>query len=530
MNIAGHFYRSFLKYPQNCSVWINDDSYSYSDMHARVSRVAQTIEKFLPKDLGPDSHIAVYASKSLPGYVGVLASLYVGRPYVPLNPRFPDDRNAHIINLTHAACVIADERCSKSLGEILKTLPPKLVLLLEQTEAPAWTRDLPQHKFVMANELEPEAASLATFAKGPKTLSNLAYTLFTSGSTGIPKGIGITNANVESYLENVAKIYSIGPEDRHTQHFELTFDVSVHDLFATWKAGAALYVVPENSALLGARFVKENKITIWCSVPSTAAYLRQKNFLKPGCMPTLTKSIFAGEALSVGLSNDWHTAAPNSAIYNLYGPTEATITITGYEFKPGQTFSTDYVPIGFVNASHEFKIVDDEMMSVKAGESGELCVAGAQVAQGYLGDAAQTASKFVKLPGEAPEKTWYRTGDLVSWSNDAYGIEFRGRIDRQVKIRGFRVELSEIESALRKATSTEMAAVIGVTTEGTEGFSGTYGFVCGAKITEAEIIAACTKLVPTYMVPEKIIFLEALPLNTNGKTDYKQLQIYLPKA
>jgi amino acid adenylation domain-containing protein len=349
---------------------------------------------------------------------------------------------------------------------------------------------------------------------------SFAYILFTSGSTGTPKGIGITPANVAAYLDHAVEAFAVRPGDRASQMFELTFDLSVHDMFVTWLGGGTLCVPPANAVMAPARFIIDERITHWFSVPSTAAILAKFRMLRDGVFPTLRQSLFCGEALPAALATQWCKSAPNSTVLNLYGPTEATIAITAHPWTLESVTPSDVVPIGSPFPTQRVRVVLDGVEAAP-GQSGELCLCGTQVSPGYLSDPQKTQASFVRFADS--DETWYRTGDLVRLGPDGV-IHYLGRLDSQIQLHGHRVELGEVEGAMRKVTAGRTCAVIpwppgGATVESivacVEG--------AGTPDDAAALRAAVAHLLPDYMVPSRMVFVAIMPLNSNGKIDRKAL-------
>jgi amino acid adenylation domain-containing protein len=358
--------------------------------------------------------------------------------------------------------------------------------------------------------------------------SSFCYILFTSGSTGQPKGIGITPANLSAYLDHATRAFGVHPGDRASQMFELTFDLSVHDMFVTWLGGGLLCVPPAGTTLAPARFIIDEGITHWFSVPSTAAMLSKFRMLREGVFPSLKQSLFCGEALPASIAAQWHKAAPNSSLWNLYGPTEATIAITAYRWTPDQMDNPqrDVVPIGCPFSGHRVRIVADGV-DVERCKAGELCLGGPQVALGYLSDPIKTAGAFVVLEPSSEAMVWYRTGDLVR--QDDHGIiHYLGRLDSQIQLHGHRVELGEVEGALRIASSGRTCAVITWPPQQAT-VESLIAFVEGIGSTDdaTALRQSCADLIPDYMVPSRIIYVATMPLNPNGKIDRKSLPSFI---
>jgi D-alanine--poly(phosphoribitol) ligase subunit 1 len=328
---------------------------------------------------------------------------------------------------------------------------------------------------------------------------------------------------VTSYLHAIDKIAPIEPGTRCTQLFDLSFDLSLHDIFHTWMSGGCLYVMGNEDMLDPVRFAQRHALQSWFSVPSVVAMARRLNRLSAGILPELRLSLFCGEPLPLSIAEEWAKVAPNSRILNLYGPTEATIAITAEQFIPSQPDAgrPATVPLGkaFENCA---AVVVDELGN--PASVGELWLGGAQISNGYINNEDENKKKFVNkmLAGHDYDR-WYRTGDLVRLDSQ-YGIVFQGRMDDQVKIQGYRVELLEIEEVLRRVCgSSEAAATPWPMTEAGSA-EGIVAFVNATAKTEREIIAGCRSLLPSYMTPRQIIFVESLPLNANGKVDRNALR------
>jgi D-alanine--poly(phosphoribitol) ligase subunit 1 len=444
-------------------------------------------------------------------YAGVLGALIAGRIYVPLNPNFPVQRNATMLRASGARMVVTDARCLDPARAVVTTLEPAPRLLAFEPLAGA--EPLPG-----ATDAFPEPS--------PHDADHGAYLLFTSGSTGQPKGVLVGHRSVLAYVDALRGLVDVGPGDRCSQSFDLTFDLSAHDLFVTWASGACLCVVPEAAVLSPAKFIRDQMLTHWFSVPSVIGFLSRFNLLRPGSLPSLRCSLFCGEALTESQALAWHGAAPQSSLHNLYGPTEATIAITAHRWRPGEAVGPT-VPIGLPFPGQSVAIVDETLGPTPPGEIGELLLSGSQLAHGYWQRPDLTAERFVALPhGHEHTNRWYRTGDQVRW-DPAVGLVYQGRVDQQLKVRGFRVEASEIEAVVREAGECALAAVVGWPKDRDLGTLGTVAFVCGSTTDAQVILDACRARLPPYMVPGRVVSLDAMPLNVNGKVDYRALEARL---
>ena len=319
-----------------------------------------------------------------------------------------------------------------------------------------------------------------------------------------------------AYLDVATKRFSVRPGDRASHFFELTFDLSVHDVFVTLLGGGTLVVIPAEQRMLPARFLREKEISHWFSVPSAAESLHLVGALRPGIFPHLRQTLFCGEPLRWPVTEAWQAAAPNSRIVNLYGPTEATIAISYYVVPRRRSRSNDVygiVPIGQVFEGQQGRIFSRP----EAGEQpdrGELLLSGSQVISGYL-DAGDDHDAFAPGPdGDA----WYRTGDAVERDGDGL-LHFVGRIDHQLKISGYRVEPAEIEDAIHRAFPACRSVVVRCDRGKRRGLVA--AIICeeGDGPAASAVREACASSLPSYMIPAHVVELASWPVNANGKID-----------
>ena len=516
-SLLSGFLRSLQRDPEHPALRIGEETLTYAQLWQHASSiVAALTEHSAPST----SLIAILASRSVTAYAGILAILATGRGYVPLNPKFPIERTLAMLKASGCSTVIAGQECTDTVKALLPVLDRPVTYLLDGDQRQALPAGWANVQIVNPNaetsaQLEPTEPSPADAAT--------AYLLFTSGSTGTPKGVPVSQSNVCSYLDYVAKRYQFNAHDRFSQNFDLTFDLSVHDLFACWDAGATLCCFPEQT-LVPVTTIEEYELTVWFSVPSVGMFASKLGLLTPGAFPTLRLSLFCGEALSATLADNWQRAATSSILENIYGPTETTIAITHYRWNADRSLEecvNGIVPIGWIFENQQCCVVDENLRPVAVGETGELCLGGSQVTGGYLNNPERTAAQFVRIPSYG-DQTWYRTGDLVR--QDQRGcLYYLGRTDHQVKVNGYRVELQEIDLVLREAAGVELAVAIPWPVSGGTA-SGIVGVLCGADSSvDARVFEFCARRLPRYMVPTAVYHFEQLPLNSNGKLDRRQI-------
>ncbi|HPG26669.1 MAG TPA: amino acid adenylation domain-containing protein, partial [Myxococcota bacterium] len=515
-SLRSGFLESARRDPAAIAVEVAGQALSYGELFERAASVAATLVRHDARKPDDDPTerpplTAVFGQRSTAVVAGILGALLRGDGYVPLNPGFPTDRTRSMLQRSGCRAVVVDEQGAKQLREVLDGMPPGLVLLLPDAEdVSELASDLPTHVVLGARDLEPSA----DWTPGPVDPDAIAYLLFTSGSTGQPKGVMVAHRNVNAFLTAMAERYAVRPEDRFSQTFELTFDLSVFDLFLAWECGARVCIPTQAQKMLPAKYVQESGITIWFSVPSTAVLMSRLRMLKPGSYPGLRLSLFCGEALPAEIVERWAEAAPAATIENLYGPTELTIACTLYRWDPARSPSEcelGLVPIGEPYPGMDVLVVDESLAPVAEGETGELLMTGPQLTPGYWRDPERTARAYVRPPGEA--RIFYRTGDRVRRGSAGAPMVYLGRLDNQIKVQGYRVELGEIEAAAREEAGVEVAIAVGwpLTPAGADS---TVVFLSDAGIDVADVQKALKARLPAYMAPREVRHVDRFPLNS----------------
>jgi amino acid adenylation domain-containing protein len=511
-NLALPFYESSIRDPQGLALFVNDSRLSYGELGSLARRIAGWLG---PRTGESSGKIGILASRTLEAYAGVLGILWSGCAYVPIKPDTPEDRLIRILQQTKLDALIADQAGLDLLSDRVLESAPRRIIFGPGAKPSQRALEFQGTSFESLSELADEGPEHPVFVAEDE----LAYIIFTSGTTGTPKGVMIETGSVDQYCSVVQDRCQFSCKDRVSQVAELTFDNSVLDLFVTWAAGAGLYVVPAAQLMAPAKFIRDHELTIWFSVPSTASFMGRMKMLKSGAFPSLRCSIFAGEALSVTTAQAWQVAAPNSIVENFYGPTEVTVDCIAQRLEdpPNLTRNRGSLAIGKPFPGIRAGIVDSNLNFLTQGEEGELVVSGRQLARGYFQEPELTAARFPTLGG----RRWYRTGDLA-FEDSSGTFHHLGRIDNQVKVLGNRVELEEVEAHLREIVGNDaVAAVAWPLTDGRA--IGIAAFHCARGVTRDEVREAMKKRVPDYMIPKRVHFLEALPLGSSGKIDRKAL-------
>jgi len=518
------FVKSTDAFPDHPAVYVAGETISYKQLRNRAQQFAATVQQHVPGSVPP--LIAVFAYRSPTAFAGVLGSLLCGHGYVPLNRTFPVERTRLMLQLSGCRSVIIDNESALQIDQVLEGVhQPLLLLFPDLDDISGYAERWPNHIIIGARDLElPEKLQYPSVSVG-----DIAYLLFTSGSTGIPKGVMVNHQNVLAFIDYAVDYYGITKEDRFSQMFEMTFDLSVFDMFVAWEKGACVCCPPLKSLIKPGKFIKDMELTVWFSVPSTAVFMKRLGMLKPNSYPSLRYSLFCGEPLPVESARAWMQAAPNSIIDNLYGPTELTIACMSYrwdaERSPSQC-ELGVVPIGYPFPGMNVLVVDKNLDEVPAGSEGELLMNGPQMTPGYWENEEKTAESFIIPPGKG--ELFYRTGDNVRKPKDNGPFTYLSRVDFQIKIRGHRVELGEIEAVVREASGLDGVVALGwpMTPTGAEGIE---VFLEGERVDKQLLRSKVAKRLPDYMIPRRFTFLDKMPFNVNGKYDRKALIKVLEK-
>ncbi|MFZ1733496.1 MAG: amino acid adenylation domain-containing protein [Flavobacteriales bacterium] len=452
-----------------------------------LDTAVQTVRAWIRGNVSSEEQvIGLWAEDHLWTYACILALWAEGKAYTPIAPGTPVVRcNQLITQAGIRTILVASEDVVLAGVNVVRTgqLPP--------------------------TEKGPNAQRVATDA--------LAYLLFTSGTTGQPKGVPITRSALNAFLDAFDALgFTIRPEDQVLQMFELTFDLSVMSYLVPLLYGACVHTVPKDEIKYTYihELLEDHGITVALMVPSILNYLRPY-FEEINC-PALRVNLFCGEALPLDLVEAWSHRVPNARILNVYGPTEHTIFCTAYAFdrRGGNKAHNGVLSIGKPMYGTVIGILDHDGTLLPDGSEGELGLAGPQGTIGYWHDPERNATAFVK-PTNSTER-YYRTGDRCVMDRDG-DLLYLGRTDHQVKIQGFRVELAEVEHHARQVVSPRMAVAVAV--RDPLGNMELVLVVEGEPMDVPTISRALRTLVPTYMVPTRIRFRDDLPLNANGKID-----------
>lgn len=514
-NIAHPFHEHALAAAQRPALFVEDKTYLYGELLASVQPVAAWLRR---EGRGKAERVGILASRTLETYRGVLGGGWAGAAYVPLSTKLPEDRLVQIFERVELDALVVDANGLPLLTDrVLSACPP---LILAPGQAQSMERvDLHGRHLRIAGQdaLPPFDAADKPDQVQPESL---AYIEFTSGTTGIPKGVMISTGALAHYVSVMRSRYAMGKEDRTAAAAEITFDISVSDMFLTWASGAQLMVIPATQTMAPFAFFRKMRPTVWFSVPSSIGFMHRLKMLTPGSLDSIRLSFFSGETLPAASAEIWQQAASNSIVDNLYGPTEATVICLARRYTGPDSLTPGRGVVSVGKPFHGMKaaIFDSTLEEMPRGELGEIALSGPQLSSGYFRDAEQTNLRYRIVRGER----WYLTGDL-GYQDEQGNFHHLGRLDNQVKIRGLRVELEEIDTHLRDICGTDSVATIAWPVENGVA-KDIVAFVAASRVAdESAVLAQLSKRLAPYMMPGEIHFIDALPLSPNGKVNRKDL-------
>ncbi|MFB6893591.1 amino acid adenylation domain-containing protein [Kitasatospora sp. NPDC056327] len=503
------FEAAALAGPGSVAATCDGESLGYAELGARADRLARLLAA---RGIGPGTIVALALPRSLDLVVGLLAVAKSGAAYLPLDPEYPADRLAYMLADAAPAALLTDTATAPRLPG--HSVPQLLVDGGEQDAFPA----------VPLTQQE---------RTRPLRAEDTAYVIYTSGSTGRPKGVPVTHHNVVRLFSATDHWFGFGAADVWTLFHSYAFDFSVWELWGALLHGGRLVVVPHLVSRDPAAFLDllaRERVTVLNQTPSAFYQLSAADRERPGSELALRYVVFGGEALELGRLDDWYERHADDAptLVNMYGITETTVHVSYIALDRASAAAGTSSTIGVNIPDLRVYVLDPHLQPVPPGVTGEMYVAGAGLARGYLGRPGLSAERFVADPhaglfGERGTRM-YRSGDLARRRSDGV-LEYFGRADQQVKIRGFRIELGEIEAVLAAHPAVADAAV--VVREDTPGDKRLVGYAVLAPEADAvaaeDLRARTAADLPVHMVPSAVVLLERLPLTANGKLDRRAL-------
>ncbi len=499
------FYQSAALFSERIALSFEGGMMTYRQLNEQSNQIAHML---IANGLQKGDYVAIVMERSKETVVSLLGVLKAGGVYVPIDPSYPKERCHYLLNDTGAPFILTKDEHTLLLDDLLHSdSHSRTVFTLERIEA--------------------------TFSKENINVdlspADLAYIIYTSGSTGKPKGTMLRHDSVINLIADNQRIYQSTEQDVYSQFISYSFDPSITETFTAFFSGARLHMltsIERVSIEAFADMIKRERVTA-ATIPN-AFFTQLATHLPADQRDTLASLKYlsvGGEALMYAVLQKWQEKfGTNTEIINVYGPTECTVLSSYYKVKDEVKESQSSVPIGKPIANYEMYIVNKDGQLCPVNVPGELCIAGVGLAAGYLNQPEQTAEAFVPhLFSDDPEKLMYRTGDLVRLLPSGV-IEFVGRKDSQIKVRGFRIELGEIEAVLGNQPSIQEAVILAKKmADGNNSLFAYYTVSGGMQVGQAEVRDFLASNLPEYMVPERLIELQEMPLSPTGKIDRKQL-------
>jgi D-alanine--poly(phosphoribitol) ligase subunit 1 len=484
-------------------VWSAASAVTFAELDRLSDRAALLLRQ---QGVGRGDRVCIRLDKCTLTYVLIVACLKAGAPYFVVDPANPAARASHIIAKCRPKVVFSASASPPETAE-------SAVFVVDQEDPLRVLDGAPDGPFEPGYDI---------------TGADPAYIMFTSGSTGFPKGAVMSHANLMNFIAWARIEFAVTPDDVFTNVNPLYFDNSVFDVYASLCNAASL--VPFDAAMLKDPYTLIERIdrlgcTVYFSVPSLLIYFQTLKLITPRVFTRVRTIIFGGEGYpKTKLKELYDCFHPRIRLVNVYGPTECTCICSAYEISAEDFSDLDgYPPLGALIPNFSCAIVNDREEAVPPGETGELCLSGPCVGLGYFNDRELTAQAFRQNPLNTLYHEWtYRTGDLVRLSREDGKIHFVGRRDSQIKHQGYRIELEEIEHALGRVSGVDEASVLHSSRHGVSRIIAVVASRSG--LTAETVRQEVARLVPPYMVPGRIDVLHQLPKNANGKIDRRLLK------
>ncbi|WP_026610427.1 amino acid adenylation domain-containing protein [Methylocaldum szegediense] len=502
--------------PNAVAVTLGRSSLTYGELETTSSQLAWRLRE---AGCRRGDRICLLIPKSPAAIVAMLGVIKADAAYIPVDLASPPARLAPMIRISEPWGALVSADTVMLLDDILKEIGEHSLKIgsIERCR-------LEGRLFASCFDM----SEVDTYPSDPpeyeNTADDIAHILFTSGSTGVPKGVPITHRNVIAFVEWARNYFRLEPGDRISGHTALHFDLSTFDVYGTLSAGAELHMVPPQLNLLPhglAEFIRSNGLTQWFSVPSVLNFMAKHDVVMQNDFPTLKRMLWCGEVLPTPTLIHFMQRLPHVRFTNLYGPTEATIASSYYTVPECPRDALTPIPIGTACAGEELLVLDAHLNEVPPGEIGDLYIRGAGLSPGYWKDPEKTAAAFLPYPGASnPKDRIYKTGDLARRGEDGL-IYFVGRADTQIKSRGYRIELGEVEAAFHSLECLEECAVVALPTDGFEGNTICCAYVPrqGQSVSPPYLRRQASRLLPSYALPTRWLAMERLPKNANGKID-----------
>jgi D-alanine--poly(phosphoribitol) ligase subunit 1 len=496
-NLALQFQQVVETSPMAAAILCKGQQYDFRSLNGLANRFARWLAR---RGVTQGKVVCLELPKIIEAYALAMACIKIGAPYAFLDPAAPMERARLMI-----------DRCKPTIVVSVRDGVANRVVIGSEDQRESLHKEI--ERLDDTNLLETENI----------TGADPAYVMFTSGSTGEPKGVVIPHQGVLHLVDWAANDLGIGPKDRLTNVNPIFFDNSVFDIYAGLLNGAAIVALDALKGQPPAELIAEiaaNKCTFFFAVPTLFMFLDSMHLLTSEKLPSVSRFMFGGEGFPIARLRRFYNAfAGKAQLINCYGPTETSCICSSFVITGSALDTTEgFAPLGRLNPSFSHRILDEELKPVAAGDVGELWLGGPCIGLGYLNNPDETAKRFRQDPLiDGYRAILYRTGDLVALDQHTGLLRFRGRADNQVKLRGYRVELEEIDHAM--ASIPGVVRALAIVIHDANGSSRLIAAYSGRRLADADLLSHCNEHLPAYMVPSRFVWLDNIPTNANGKAD-----------
>ncbi|SCZ51949.1 MULTISPECIES: amino acid adenylation domain-containing protein [Photorhabdus] len=515
IDLAKYLDDSVVRHPDACSViGSNGSAMSYKELSDTADKIAAFLYR---KGVVTGDRVGIFMRKNPHTLAVIFGVLRLGAAYVPIDVDSSALRASTVFGDCDVQVIFTDPESASYLIHVTSQFKSRIIVIQPNDEE---MNDISEELQALEILSIKKDEGKFDYLRSTPDADRLAYILYTSGSSGTPKGVAISHRNAISFVEWASAFFNITAEDQVSSHAPFHFDLSIFDIYVSVKNGACIHLIDTDLAASPrhlATFIASREITVWYSAPAILGMLAEQRHKGLPIHNRLRLVLFAGEVFPITKLRKLMLLWTEAAYYNLYGPTETNVCTVYQVPTIIQENRLEPLSIGHPCTHCETIVVNEHLQPVPEGKSGQLCVSGDSVITGYWNDPEKTVQRIFYLNG----KYWYNTGDVVRSSPEGY--VFMGRLDRMIKRHGYRIELDEIESCLMTHPKLSACAVVCTEIDG-EATITAFLVACDSQLSLTELRQYCHKRLARYMIPDNFSYLPALPRTSTGKTDYQFLE------
>ena len=514
--LAQHYLdHSYKRFPQRIAIIDAERKITYEDLYESSNKLANCL---IENGVLRQDRVAFCLKRSINSLIAINGILKADAIYVPIDPKSPTERLKKIINDCNPVTLICDRHTLENIRKVISQDISIIVMDHHDKLAPTL-----RGSYIFLDSIESQNHLAPPYQNVD---CDIAYIMYTSGSTGDPKGVMISHLNIINYIEWAVDCFEITEDDKLLSTAPFHFDMFTFDIYCSMKAGATLRIASEQLMLFPIRLldvIEKESISVWKGVSSLLMYIARTVSLKDKTLSSLKKILFAGENLPTRYLIEWMKAFPEKQFYNAYGPTEATGITTFYHIRNIPQDPMERTPIGRACANTEVFLLKEDDSLAGIGEVGELCIRGSGLSRGYWNDMEKTKEAFIPNPlNPSSGDRIYRTGDLALLNKDG-NYEFLGRKDTQLKCMGYRIDVTEIENALISTMHIKDAAVVLQRCEKFDVVQLIALVVTDNNSSQNDLRQKLKNKIPAYMLPHRFLDVGHIPRTCRGKIDRKAI-------